>query len=313
MAIRHILYPTDFSDPAQHAGTYAAALARGTGARVTILHVMVAPYPEGTVTPQEWPEAARSLVAQEEEHVRAAFEALTAGGDFRDIPVRTLVRTGPVEHEILQIMRHHPADLVVMGTHGRGLVGRAVLGGVTAKVVRLSPRPVLAVRWPGTRIRTPWGKVLVGAAARPGGPAFARILVPLDGSALAEAILAEVPALAAPFQASLVLVRAIERPAYPMVDVASIQAREAEAAVRYLDRVKAGLEAQGFRAQTEVLFGDPAAAVLDHAAKVGADVVAMSTHGRSGLDRWLLGSVADKVLSGSEVPVLVFRAWTEAA
>jgi len=72
------------------------------------------------------------------------------------------------------------------------------------------------------------------------------------------------------------------------------------------------VEAAGFQAQTAALFGEPATAILAHAAKVEADVIAMCTHGRSGLDRWLLGSVAEKVLSGSGVPVLLYRAWTEA-
>ncbi|HEY7676622.1 MAG TPA: universal stress protein, partial [Candidatus Methylomirabilis sp.] len=178
MAIKHILFPSDFSDPAHHAGRYAAALARGLGARVTILHVLLAPYPTGMVTPAEWVEVARRLTQQEEDRAREALQALMGGEDFRGIPVRAVVKTGPVEHEVLQAMRQDPVDAVVMGTHGRGLVGRAVLGGVTTKIVRLSPRPVLAVRWPGARIRTPWGKVLVGPTPRAGGPSFARILVP---------------------------------------------------------------------------------------------------------------------------------------
>jgi nucleotide-binding universal stress UspA family protein len=172
---------------------------------------------------------------------------------------------------------------------------------------------VLAVRWPGARIRTPWGKVLVGPTPRAGGPSFARILVPLDGSPLAEGILAQVLALAGPFHASFILVQVIERPAYPMLDVSGVQTREAEEAIRYLDRIRGTVEAAGFRALTEALFGDPATAILAHAAKVEADVIAMSTHGRSGLNRWLLGSVAEKVLSGSEAPVLLYRAWTEAS
>ena len=313
MAIKHILFPTDFSDPAQHAGRYAAALARGLGARVTILHVLLAAYPTGVVPPAEWVEVARRLTQQEEDRAREALEALTGGDDFRDVPLRAVVKMGPVEHEVLQAMRHDPVDVVVMGTHGRGLVGRAVLGGVTAKIVRLSPRPVLAVRWPGARIHTPWGRVLVAPTPRAGGPAFARILVPLDGSPLAEGILGEVLALAGPFHASFVLVQVVDRPIYPMLDVAGVETREAKEVARYLDRVRATVEAAGFRAQTEALFGDPATAILAHAAQVEADVIAMCTHGRSGLNRWLLGSVAEKVLSGSEVPVLLYRAWTEAS
>ena len=311
MAIQHILFPTDFSDPAQHAGRYAATLARGTGARVTILHSLMPPLPSRDILPGQWLEMARELAQQEEARVRDALKALAEGADFQDLPVRSRVVTGLVEREILDAVEELSVDLVVMGTHGRGLVGRAVLGSVTTKVVRLSPRPVLAVRWPGARIRTPWGKVLVGPVPRPGGPGFSRILVPLDGSALAEGILAQVRELGGPLGATLTLVRVVERPTYPMLDVSAAQAREAEEAVRYLDRVKAGLEAEGFRVQTEALLGDPATAILDHVAKAEADAIAMSTHGRSGLGRWLLGSVAEKVLSGSEVPVLLYRAWAE--
>ncbi|HYB73519.1 MAG TPA: universal stress protein [Candidatus Sulfotelmatobacter sp.] len=311
MSTKHLLFPTDFSDPAHHAGRYAAALARALGARVTILHVLLAPYPTGVVTPGEWLEVTRRLMQEEEGRAREALRGLMEGHDFRGISVRAVVKTGPVEHEVLQALRQDPVDVVVMGTHGRGLVGRAVLGGVTTKIVRLSPRPVLAVRWPGTQLHTPWGKVLVAPAPRAGGPSFARILVPLDGSPLAEGILTEVMALASPFHPSFLLVQVIERPAYPMLDVSGVQTREAEEAIGYLDRVRAVVEAAGFPARTEVLFGHPAAAILAHAAKAEADVIAMCTHGRSGLDRWLLGSVAEKVLSGSEIPVLLYRAWAE--
>ncbi len=312
MAIQHILFPTDFSDPARYAGRYAAALARGTGARVTLLHAMLIPYPPGQLPPAEWLEVARRLAEEERARVDREVEAIVDAPDFRGLVVRRRVVTGLVELEVLQALRDDPADVVVLGTHGRGIVGRAVLGGITTKVVRLSPRPVLAVRWPGARVRTPWGKVLVGALPRGDAPRFARILVPLDGSAVAEGILTEVPALAKPFKAALTLLRVVERPVYPMLDVGEVQARAYEEAFRYLAGVKAGLEQAGLSAETEVLIGDPAHAILEHAAKVEADVIAMSTHGRSGLDRWLLGSVAEKVLSGSEVPVLVYRAWTEA-
>jgi nucleotide-binding universal stress UspA family protein len=201
-------------------------------------------------------------------------------------------------------------DLVVMGTHGRGLVGRALLGGVTAKVVRLSPRPVLAVRWSGAQIRTPWGKVLVAPRPPDAGPRFAHLLVPLDGSALAEAILPVVRSLARTFGSALTLVQVVEPVAYPMIDATGVEARMREEAGRYLDGVKETMRADGFRVQSEVLFGAPTRAILEYAARVGADGIAMATHGRGGLDRWLLGSVAEKVLSASEVPVLLQRAWS---
>lgn len=301
MAMKHILYPTDFSEPAQHAGACAAALARGTGACLSILHVLAAPVPEEKRIPGERPDAPRPLTVSEEEQVRALLALQAGGRDFHGLPVRTLLRTGPIEHEILQAVRQDSPDVVVMGTHGRGVVGRALLGGVTAKVVRHSPRPVLAVRWPRVHLRTP----------------FARILVPLDGSTLADGILAEARALASSLGAGLVLARVIEPAnysrAYSMTDIGALEAGKAEAVADYLKEVAARLEADGCRVQTDVMFGDPAIAILEHAARVEADIIAMSTHGRSGLDRWLMGSVAEKVLMGSQVPVLLYRAGTEVA
>jgi nucleotide-binding universal stress UspA family protein len=312
MQIRHILFPTDFSDSAQHAGRYAASLARAAGARVTIFHVLVPPQPPAEVRPSDWLDRARDLWQEEERTARGQLQAIMESPDFRGIEARPRLTTGAVEHDLLRAIVSDGPDVVVMGTHGRGLMGRAVLGGVAHKIVRLSPRPVVAVRWSGARVRTPWGKVLVGPPPREGGATFARIVVPLDGSALAEGILGEARAVGAPFGARYALVRAVERPVYPMLDVTGPQLREVDGAVRYLDTVKAGLEAEGLQAETEVLFGSPAAAILEYTEKIEADLIAMATHGRSGLSRWLLGSVAEKVLAGSGVPVLLGRAWTEA-
>jgi len=114
MAIQHILFPTDFSDPSAHAGRYAAALARAAGARVTILNVMLPPYPPGDLAPGEALEVTRKLAQEEEARVHRAIAALTEAGDFRGLPVRERVKTGLVEDGVLQALGEDPADLVVL-------------------------------------------------------------------------------------------------------------------------------------------------------------------------------------------------------
>ncbi|MBI1800618.1 MAG: universal stress protein [Chloroflexi bacterium] len=144
---------------------------------------------------------------------------------------------------------------------------------------------------------------------------FKKIMVPLDGSELAEAVLPYVRALAATEGAEVILLRVL---VYAIHDFAGVDPTfsatiaEANEAVRqgtekYLRELTARLSAQGLNVSALTADGLVAEAILDCADKTGADLIAMSTHGRSGLARWLIGSVADRVVRGSKVPVLLIR------
>jgi nucleotide-binding universal stress UspA family protein len=137
---------------------------------------------------------------------------------------------------------------------------------------------------------------------------FARILVPLDGSDLAEAVLAEVSELATLHGAEVVLLRVALAHALPGVDQTELQVRAVEEAESYLARVEGRLRARGIKAESAVRYGRAAEEILDHIESCGADLIAMATHGRSGIQRWVLGSVAESVLRGAAVPVLLLRA-----
>lgn len=157
---------------------------------------------------------------------------------------------------------------------------------------------------------------------------FTRVIVPLDGSKLAERAVPYAVAFANTFQATLVLVRAYEGAARAaqvlawsearagvggVVDPASAQAveevtqAEAEEAARYLESVAARLTQQGVRVQTLVVDARPADAILASAQDEGTGLIVMSTHGRSGLSRLIMGSVAEDVLHRASVPVLLVR------
>ncbi len=137
---------------------------------------------------------------------------------------------------------------------------------------------------------------------------FARIVVPLDGSPLAEAILTEVGELAALHRADVVLLRVALVHALPGVDQTDAQVQAVEEAERYLADVEQRLARHGIRVSSAVRYGRAAEEILDHAQSAGADLIAMSTHGRGGLGRLVLGSVAETVLRASAVPVLLLRA-----
>ena len=136
-----------------------------------------------------------------------------------------------------------------------------------------------------------------------------RILVPLDGSALAESALAKALDLVADGPATLLLLRAAEAHTLPGMDPTEAQVHVVNDAEEYLAGVAARLDAQGVkRVETSVWYGPADAAIVDAARLRRVDLIVMSTHGRSGLGRLILGSVAESVLRGTPTPILLLRA-----
>jgi len=137
---------------------------------------------------------------------------------------------------------------------------------------------------------------------------FHRILVPLDGSRLAETILPDVVELAAQQGSEVVLLRIASAHAVVGVTLVEAQVQAVEEAGKYLAEVEQRLAANGVRVSSVVRYGRAAEEILDHARTSGIDLIAMSTHGRSGIERVLLGSVAERVLREAPVPVILRRA-----
>ena len=135
-----------------------------------------------------------------------------------------------------------------------------------------------------------------------------KLLVPLDGSQLAEQALAKALDVAEGGQPTFLLLRAAEASTWPGVDPTDEQIRVVHEAEEYLNVVQERLASKGIRkVETSVWYGPPAAAIVE-AARVGhADLIVMTTHGRSGLGRLVFGSVADSVLRHAPCPVLLVR------
>jgi nucleotide-binding universal stress UspA family protein len=142
---------------------------------------------------------------------------------------------------------------------------------------------------------------------------YTNMLVPLDGSPFAEIALPHATALASKFNSKLTLVKVFETPhVYQSVAnqalLNDIHIAAIKEASDYLEAVKAKLTAEGFTVEIHFVEGDNVAAMLLEAIEAsGADLVVMSTHGRSGLDRWRFGSVAQRVARHSPVPVVLIR------
>ena len=137
---------------------------------------------------------------------------------------------------------------------------------------------------------------------------YERILVPLDGSALAEAALAHAVQMAEIFQAELLLLRAVIVPTFPGDDTTAATRAVLAESKTYLQSIARTLQLRGLHIRTVVRTGKAAETIVEYAVQQEVSVIVMATHGHHGGDRWPLGSIAEKVLRSMQVPVLLIRA-----
>jgi len=134
-----------------------------------------------------------------------------------------------------------------------------------------------------------------------------KILVPLDGSNCAENVLPLVEKLARELKIGISLLRVALAHTFPGIDPTEAQVKVVREAEEYLEKIADELKTKGFKVDTHVRYGNDAEEILDHANQNGIDMIAMTTHGRSGVKRFLLGSVAEKVIRYSTKPVILVR------
>jgi nucleotide-binding universal stress UspA family protein len=291
---RTILVPYDGSAFAEQALPLAAQLARRSGAGLRLACVVP---PETT---QAWP-AGRPC--DEEMALKLAQWRLRQWAP--ECPVATQLLHGPVAPTLAEYAATSKADLIVMTTHGRGPLSRFWLGSVADELIRRSPVPLLVHR-PAD-----------GAAPETRDPfRLRRILVPLDGTAVAEAALSPAVALARLFGAELHLLRSVEPELVPVPEGMSdlphitgqpvLELLTAQARAD-LDRVARRLRSEGLTVSSQVAvhdFFEAAAPAVLEAAKT-ADLIVLATHGRGRVARFFFGSVADNVVRAAPCPVLV--------
>lgn len=284
-----ILVPLDSSNFSEQILPYAWFFADVFKIPVVLLHVA-----DPAARPPFWPEATGEAYLKE---VAEKHFASSVG-----VTINSAV--GTPEEVILDSARSDPSCLIAMATRGVSGMRRWLIGSVASKVARAAANPVLLIR-PGE------------VADRPTPVKLNTVFVPLDGSGLAEKALPHARALAKAAPVEIHLVRAYQLPAeaHMVADGVIAQGaaqyreelrREAQA---YLDGKVAGLCAEGLeRVSATVVEGDAAGEIIDFARRTPNNLVIMSSHGRSGIRRWVLGSVAEKVVQYSQDPVLLVRA-----
>lgn len=301
--VRSILCPIDFSDFSRRALAHATALARWYDARMTVLYVSsltpaVAGFPP-MISPITLEPLDRERLLEE---MRSFAEPALSAGVKTDF----MIREGPAAPEIVEQARVGHADLVVMGTHGRGGFERLVLGSVAEKVLRKAPCPVLTV-----------SKEAEGAAPRAPGE-LRSIVCPVDFSDAALAALRYALSLAERAKARLDLVYVLEWPdggrlRHPPFDVPEYHRYMEEEAHRQLRDAVPAAARDWCEVRDRVVAGKPWREILRAAEDGHADLIVLGTHGHGAFDRLLFGSTAHHVVRQAACPVLTVRAVTEPA
>ncbi len=288
-----IVAATDFSETAAAALDWAAEVARPHGARVELVHALTLPAPPTDLIPPG--------PGFEEEVERGARERLeVAAAELRErgLEVAARLQSGLPSQTLLDLAEESAADLIVLGTRGLTGLRHLLLGSTSQRVIQRARCPVLTVHPEDRGRHRPLATVLLptdfSEDARRAGRAALRLLAPLGPPA------------------RLVLLHVfnlpIEYTAYGPIPTSLHYLRDtgAEAESRLAEEAER-LRAEGLQVETVAREGDPAEVIADEARHCAADLLALGTHGRSGLAHLLLGSTAERVVQHAPCPVLTLR------
>lgn len=289
-----ILVPLDGSALSERAIPYAEALARPRGARLVFMRaVLTANASTPGAFSYNW-----ALRDQAQEYLSSFVGEARARG----LNAEPLVWDDEAGRAISKAAAAEGADMIVMSIHGRSGLARVVWGSVANRVLRRAAAPILLVPR--------------NADAHSFRNGSTRVLVPLDGSFLAEQAIAPARELARALGAEMVLVRAVDPNTWMMADdswpvydstLAEVLDSQVQNAQSYLQGVAATIAEPGLPVRTDVVQDRAAPALRRAAREHQASAIVMATHGRSGVNRLLMGSVTDAVLRSAHVPVLVVR------
>jgi nucleotide-binding universal stress UspA family protein len=292
MQIKQILVPTDFSENAEHALSYAIELAKQCSAKLHLLHTPVIPtYLLMDLSYSPGPEAVTRILNDAQDQLDAQAKLIDQAG----IEHFTVIREGTVHEVIRDYAREHDVDLVVVGTHGRTGVSKLMYGSVAERVIKTVHTPIIVI---------PTG----------GGKLPDCIVVGYDFSGPSKRAADAAGAIHRVFRAPVHLVHSYLDVWGEYTDRGAVVG---EAAEKRREALRLGLQemleadAQGLfpndaeSIQTHLVTGDPAEGILEVAQDVGATLICAGTTGKSGIERLLIGSVARRLLHDSKVPLLL--------
>jgi len=293
-----ILFPTDFSDVAEGAFAHAAHLALQYQATIHVFNVVSPEAGEGT-NPMDFLPVEPAGGTDIDDTAVQYVEVQTATQERGTVPVLYTQTDSPSPSEaIIDYSKDQNVDLVVMGTHGRQGMDRLLNGSVSEEVVRGAPCPVFTV---------------LASDAEDHVPTISRVLAPVDLSDQSEMVLDHAAALADAYAAPLDLLHIVEEAVYPSAygldpltpDLPNVQERAREA----LETLAGELDLRTDPVNVHVLAGNAARDIVEFAAEQEADLIVMATHGRTGMERFLIGSVAEKVVRRAPCPVFTLKSF----
>jgi nucleotide-binding universal stress UspA family protein len=317
--VDHILVPIDLHDQAESVVMWAALMARTFHCTLTLLHVnegleSIKHHP--MAHSQTFPETAEAVTIWRntyEQSVQSAFIRLVEQ-HCRDQSVTTVQLEGRAQVAILDYLEKHPADLVVMGTHGRPWYQKIVIGSTAETVLRAAPCPVL---------------IVPNITNGPPLPSVKTLLVPTDFSVGGMAGEEWALQLASQGETDVILLHAVENPLLDVYDPDTVEIdvkkimeesrlHPPRSAQPFWDHAHQVAHAKlttirqqflGVHAQVELIVREGPAAedILKTAEKKKVDIIVIATHGRTGVRRLLLGSVTEKVIRSAPCPVLAVR------
>lgn len=299
LSIDNILVARDYSSVSDRALASALDLAARTGAALHVLHAEVLHALEDekqdSAAPTDGVDRLRDALQDARTVSPGALESVPVVGE-----TRRDVAPAPA---ILQYASEEDVDLIALGTHGRRGPSRILLGSVAEEVVRRADQPVLTVRREDEEEPSP----------RP--DSIKRILVPIDFSEYSQEALAHAKEWAALYGAQVDVLHVIEETLHPAFYVGGVRSiYEAQPNIEEKALAEMGTlvdETAGPDVETNLHVGpgDAGSAISDFADEQGSDLVTMSTHGRTGMNRFFLGSVAEKIVRHVRCPVFTVKAF----
>ena len=296
-----IMVPTDGSGFDREAIRVALRMAERSDAKVRLVRVLATGSFFGAASAAEVPTLASEVVRSERD--KALSELYSLAAECRAISkadVTVDLHAGPVADVLEGYARRNDVDLIVISTHGRSGLSRLSLGSVTDSLIRHVTIPILVVKPPTSYLNPQMGE------------AFGRIVVPLDGSKLAEQILPRVVTMARFEDADITLLNVLVPQSYAQREIVDPSLpwweKDISVAQAYLFRIADNVRRAGVPVTTDIVISENIAdAIGDFASREKADLIAIATHGRGGLNRLLRGSVADAVMHSTRMSMLVFK------
>lgn len=286
--IRKILHPTDFSASAEQAMRIATNLARAYNAQLHLLHAVV------FYNPADYFQDLDSIYNHLKNAAAKQMQSYIEAAGAADLQIEQVnVPAISAGSMITGYVNEYEIDLIVMGTHGRSGISHLLMGSIAEEVVQAALCPVLTVK-----------------ASSPATSEFQRIVVPIDFSDHSTDLLLYAKELAAKYGSELHLIHVVEQPIYP-----TFYAFDTAPITDILGRIKASAEEKlremsaGMEAQIHVLEGKPTRLITEFATQIGASLIVIATHGLTGLDHMLLGSVTEKVVRRANCPVLTIKSF----